>query len=175
LKSVKVVDLLLNYKDMKLKIDVLTNEKEVLLESLLIENTFESEEDRIKSESLQAVCWDRDLIIGGVKIADEKINRIIGMAKEQHNMNKFEVNKRVGKIDINLIQLNRLLNFINSLLESLGVKDKFILYNFYVQKLSCLEISTEYSKQYSFITEKGIENRKKKSLKELQTIFDGIF
>lgn len=171
----KVVDLLLNYKDVKLKIDILKNEKEIILETFKLENTIESEEDRIKSLSLQAVSWNRELIIGGVKIADEKISRIIGMSKEQRNMTKEEVNKRVSEIDIHINKLERLLNIIDSLLDSLNYVEKFVLVNHFIEGMTFDMIAELYYKEFKLSkSDAAMRNLKRRSLLKLQQNFNKL-
>ena len=173
--SVKVIDLLKGYKDIKLKIEMLTNEKEVLLESVKIESIVENEEDRIRSLSLQAVCWDRELIIGGIKIADEKINKIIGISKEQHNMSKEEVDKRVGEIEDKIKMLNRLIKMIDSLLKSLKYNERFVLVNHFIEGMTFEQIAELFYKEFKLSkSDSAMRSLKRRSLLKLQQNFNKL-
>ena len=171
----KVVDLLTGYKDIKLKISMLTSEKEVLKESVEIENVLESKETRIESESLQAVCWDRELIVGGVKIADEKMNRIIGSYKKQGVMNVEEVEKRVKRIDSKLKQLERLLLFIDSLLNSLNYDERFVLINHFIEGMSFEQVAELHNKEFKlYKSDSAMRSLKRRALLKLQENYNKL-
>lgn len=171
----KVVDLLLGYKDIKLKITMLESEKEVLNESLEMVNVLESEDERIKSESLQAVSWDRELIVGGVKIADEKINRIIGSYKNENVMNVEEVGKRIKAIDFKLKQLERLLKMIDGLLDSLNYDERFVLYNHYIEGMTFDRVAELHNKEFKlYKSDSSMRWLKRKAILKLQDNFNKL-
>lgn len=169
-----IVDLLKGYKDLELKINILSKQIRVLEDVKKMKDVVENEEDRIYGESIGGVSWDSELIIGGLKIADEKIFNIIGLSNEQKVMSEYEVNMRIKKLKARVEMLDRLLKFIDDLIDSLGVKDVFILRKFYIDGLSCIEISEQISEKWIGVGVRAVELRKKKLLKILQKKYDEI-